>query len=93
MQPQLLRTIEDLGVDHDQRGLGRIVLGRVHDDQAPGDADLRRGEPDAGRLVHCGQHIVHEPAKLGVDALDRLRTLAQEPVGNGENRADGHLKG
>ena len=59
----------------------RVVLGGVHDDQAAGHADLRRGEPDARRVVHGREHVVGEPAKLRVDALDRLCRLRR--IGSG----------
>ena len=55
------------------------------------DADLRRGEPDARRVVHGGQHVVHETAQVGIDALDGLGPLAQDRIGKLEDGTDGHL--
>jgi hypothetical protein len=93
MQPEFFRAVEDLGVNHDERRLRRIVLGRVHDDQAAGHAELGRGKADARRVVHGFEHIGDEPLELGVHALDGLRLLAQKGVGKDENGSDGHLRG
>jgi hypothetical protein len=93
MHPELFRAVEDLGIDHDERGLRRVVLGRVHHDQAAGHAELGRGKADARRVVHGLEHVFDEPLKLGVHALDGLRLLAQKGVGKDENGSDGHLRG
>ena len=44
--------------------------------------DLNRGEPDPGRRVHRLQHIVDQPAHLGVDALERVRLCRNMGSGN-----------
>src|ERR1017187_7815562 len=43
--------IAEHGVDD---GVGRLVLGEMHHDDALAHADLRRGEPDARRVAHRG---------------------------------------
>ena len=65
--------------------LGRLVLGRIHDDQPARNADLRRGKADAGRVIHGRQHVVHELAQRGIDALDGLGLLAQDGVRDGDD--------
>ena len=61
-------------------GRGLRPSGQVHHDQAQQLADLRRGQPDAGRRVHRRQHLAaparargrHRPAPTGF-ALARSR--------------------
>src|SRR5262249_58878222 len=77
----LLRALEDLGIDHDNGRLRRLVLGGVHDDEPPQYAELRRSKPDAGRLVHGGKHVVHEPTQFGIHPLDGFWLLAQDGIG------------
>ena len=88
----LLRELEDLGVDHDDRVLGLVFLGEVHDDDALHLADLRRGKADARRFVHRLEHVLGERLDLVVDLFDRIGDLAQPLVGQGQDRANGHRR-
>ena len=67
---QLRRAPQNLGVGERHRlRLFAVARDIEHDDPA-GDADLRRGEPDADRAVHRFEHVVHQPADLVVDRGD-----------------------
>ena len=45
--------------------------------------------PGASYMVR--EHVVHEPLKLRVHALDRGGALAQDGVGQGDDGKNGHL--
>ena len=84
----LAGRLDDLGVEHHVRA-GVVV--DVVDEEALLHADLRRGEADAGRLVH---RLVHRVDELGERAVDvghrRGRPLehgiAEEPDGVSRHR-------
>ena len=59
-----------------------VLFRQVHHHDAFGDADLDRGKPDAGRVVHRLEHVVGERPNAGVDALDRLGSEPQPLVRN-----------
>ena len=72
---------DELRVDHDQRLASvLLVVGDIEHDQAPRHADLDCSQSDAGSLVHGLQHIVDQPAELGVDPLDRDRSPTQQGI-------------
>jgi len=56
-----------------------------------GSLDHLPREADARRVVHGQQHVVHESAQIGVDALDGLRLFAQDRIWKREDGTDGHL--
>jgi hypothetical protein len=86
----LVRGLDDLGIgQHDRAGLDVLAVDVEHDD-ALQHADLRRGEPDAGRLVHRLQHVIHQLAHLGIDRGDRLGLLLETRIGRGEDGPNGH---
>ena len=78
------------GLTRTERLLRLALVGRVNDDDAARHADLYRGKPNARRGVHGLQHIVHQLDDGGVDLLDRIRNLAQNGVGNGDDRKNAH---
>ncbi len=47
--------------------------------------------PMPGASYMVNEHVVHETAQLGVNALDRLGRLAQDRIGKLEDGKDGHL--
>src|SRR5687768_300469 len=65
-------ALDELGVDEHEQ-VGGIAADRdvAHEDPFA-DANLRRGEPDAGRGVHGLNHVVHEGINLRCDLGDRL---------------------
>jgi hypothetical protein len=63
----------DDGVDQ-RAGAARAV---VHDQEAIGNAHLRRGQPDASLVVHGLDHVADHPAKLRRD-VTHVRGLAPE---------------
>ena len=63
----------------------------IDDDHPLRHPDLRRGQPDADRLVHRLQHVVHQPAHLVVDLGDGLRLELEARVGRGDDRKQSHV--
>jgi hypothetical protein len=86
--------LDDLGVDQgeDDGGvaLAVVVLRDVDDDEAAGDADLGRGEADAGGGDHRLVHVGGEPAQAIVDAADLGGFLAEAGVALQHDVEDGH---
>src|SRR5712692_1522891 len=50
-------SMNDFGIGEDDFGFGVLAAGDVNDGDAKGKADLRRGEADALRGIHGGEHI------------------------------------
>src|SRR6476646_5639112 len=86
----LAAPLEDRGVDHDQRLLCFLIAGGVHDYEPPQNSDLGRGKANARCLIHGRQHAFGELQQSRVDALDQSCLFAQDGVGNGDDRENGH---
>ena len=84
--------LEDLRVDEDARvlttGSPTLLLGllQVDHQDAPGHADLDRGEADARRRVHRLEHVRDERTHLVIDLLDRRGDLPQARIGDFDDR-------
>src|SRR5260370_6783797 len=59
----------DFGVGEDDLGFGVFSAGDVNDGDANGKADLWRGEADALRSVHGGEHIFGKLFEAGIEVL------------------------
>ena len=62
----------------------------VVDEHPQADADLRRGEPDAGRLEHRVDEVLDEGAQLLVEGGDRSGGGAQHGVAEQADGTQGH---
>src|SRR5687768_7599303 len=71
------RPLRDLGVDDGGRVLG--VLG-PEDEQTLEDADLRRRQPHASRILHQSAHPLREPREVVVELLHLVRPHPQDRV-------------
>jgi hypothetical protein len=69
------------GVHELQELLAFVLVVDVEDDHALREADLRRGEPDAGRRVHGLDHVVERARDGAVDVVDVARDLLQTGSG------------
>ena len=69
-----LRRPDHLRIDEDQRLLRLVLLGEVHGDDPQRHADLDRGEPDAGRVVHGLEHVLDQLADLVIHAFHLAQT-------------------
>ena len=90
--------LEDLRIDEHPRVPDRLALLilfllEVDHEQADRYPDLHRGQPDAGRVVHRLEHVGDEGLELGIEILDRSRGLAQDRIGNADDRKNGHRAG
>jgi hypothetical protein len=65
---------------------GTFLLHAVQHDKALGDTDLRRGQADAGRVIHGLQHVVGQPAKFVAEVGDRFSDLLEPRIGVNEDR-------
>ena len=54
--------------------------GEWSDEQALEHPNLRRGQPDARRIIHGRQHIVGQRAQLGRDLVDLVCTFLETRV-------------
>ena len=86
----LFRRPDNLGIDEILRMFWLFDLRGIDDDQPDRLGELDRGEADAGRLVHCLDHVIHQLAQLVVDALDRRADEAQLRIGQSDDGAQGH---
>ncbi len=78
------------GIGQADRVLGVFVLGDIADDDAPRHRDLDRGEPDARRVIHRLQHVIHQRAHRVVDRCDGVADIAQARVWKLYDLANGH---
>ena len=74
--PRVDQLVE-LALDLDHAGLQRL-------------AELRRREPDAGRIAHRVREVVEELVEVLAEAVDRLALEAQARVAEHDDRADAH---
>jgi hypothetical protein len=58
--------------------------------RTPSSFDVSIVMYDAGGVVHRVEHVGDEGADLGADRTDRFGTLAQDGIGEDDERADGH---
>ena len=95
---RVLRTLQRISGLARHIGIGRrlrrvgsgLALGDVEDDDAGVDRDLRRGEADAGRVIHGLQHVIHQRADPVVHGGDGPGDEAQAAVGQGDDGAKRH---
>ncbi len=85
-----LGTPCDFGVDHDGGVLACILSLAIHDEHAGENADLRRGQPDARRIIHSGQHVIGQPTQIVGDVSHRRAGLFQTRVGMDQDRSQAH---
>ena len=79
---------DELRVDHhDER---RVIAsdGDIHDEDSQRDADLRRGQADAGRRIHRLDEVVDQPIDVGRDLGDARGAVVQRLVAVFEDRAN-----
>src|SRR5690625_1390199 len=93
MLTEFFRHLQNFRVDHGDRmrllALAILVaLGAIHDQQPRIHADLRRGQPDAGRKIHGLEHVMRELAEIIIDLRDRIADLFQARIGMDENGPD-----
>ena len=81
---------EQLGIDEDLRIVRLVLAGDVDHQQAARHADLNRRQSDAGRIIHGLDHVLDKAREFLVDALHRLALLAQNRVGQIDDRLDAH---
>ena len=74
---------DDLGIDQ-RDGPALVAVRHIDDGEAPGLADLRRGEADAGGLVHGGIHRRQQ----GADGVELARGDGTGPGTQGGVRRD-----
>ena len=74
---ELLAERSDAGIDDRLRGLVLAQLDREHPEQA---ADLIRGQPDAGGIVHQSDHPRGLPRQRLVEDLDLAGAHAQHRI-------------
>jgi hypothetical protein len=86
MRAHLRAETDDLGIDHDEGSRLVVLFSGINHQQAARHTHLHRREPHAWCRIHRRQHIVGELAHGVVDALDRQRCLAQDRVGEGDDR-------
>ena len=66
----LVRFPDNRGIDEHMWPVIVFLLRQIHRDDAFGDADLDRREPDAGRLVHGLEQVIDQFADTRVDLFD-----------------------
>ena len=87
---QFLGTPQDLGIG-DAHRLRRLAVARAIDHQHTlRYPDLRCRKPDADRVVHRLEHVVHQPAHRGVDRGNRPRLDLEARIGSGDDRQQSH---
>ncbi|QND95250.1 hypothetical protein SY91_02666 [Burkholderia cenocepacia] len=90
----LRRQVLDLRVDqhglrHRRRIRVAVVVAEAEDDDLKPDADLRRGEPRAVRVVHRLEHIRDDLVQLGcIEPLDRLGDFEQARIAHLQDLAN-----
>ena len=87
---QLVRRPGDRRVDHAMGLLLLTFAGDIDDDQATVAADLRRGQADAGRVVHGRQHVLEQCPHAVIDLIDRFASGLQPAVGRKHDRQHCH---
>mgnify|MGYP006924610440 CR=1 FL=1 len=66
--------------------LGRLftLTSKIHHDHAQRHADLDCRQPDAGRVIHRLQHVIHQSARLiGDAAFDGFGHLFEARIWDG----------
>ena len=86
----LVRRPDDLRVDQAERRAGLVLARDIDDDDALGHADLDRREPDARRVVHGLDHVVHQLAQIVVDPLDGFGLDLEARIGRDDDGQDRH---
>ena len=82
---RLAGTFDDLGIDEHERLLVDLDHGEPF-----AASDLRRGEPDAARVMHGLEHVGDEAAQLVGHLGDRRRRLTQNRVAQDSDVEDAH---
>ena len=90
VRAHLVGQADDLRVHQEQRIALLLFPGRVDHHDAPRHGHLHGREPDARRLVHGLQHVVHQPAHVVVDTLHGRADLPQQRVRYGDDLSFGH---
>jgi hypothetical protein len=95
--PLLLRleiadVADDLGIHNEFLGaFAAVFVGHAHQDDALGDADLGRGEPDAAfRRIERIAQVGEKRPDVGREATDRLGAFPEHGVPEVSNTADCH---
>ena len=81
------RRQHDLGIDDDER-----IVAQINHREPHGLAHLRRGEPDAARMVHRVEHVVDQALQLIRDRRDRCRRLPENRISEHANVEDAHRR-
>ena len=88
----IFRAGDDFRIDHLVE-FGRVIGATIHDDQTFRHIDLRRGEANAGRVIHRLDHVVEKPPDSVRHLGNRRRHLAQHRIGNADNGNQRHRSG
>ena len=87
LQDVLALRRDDLRVDQD---VDLALLG-LDDGDLERHADLRRRQPDAGRVAHRLDHVLHQRPDRIVEARDLACLVPQHRIAQRHDRADRHL--
>ena len=80
----------DLGIDQDVERVLVLADREVDDDEPLVDADLGRGQPDAGGGVDGLDHVPGQPDDVVGDLVDGLRPPGQDRIADDKDVTNGH---